>query len=170
MLVIDKTDVSIVTDVVLLILKIEILVIFKGSHECLELCLIVIENGLICEDHDLLEEMLLLLDLSELLGYYHEDTKVVLSHLVLQLLHDFRETEVLNEIVDWNVDRGDANTLEALVSLLDVIKSFVIFDQVVEATEFDVLLDIILVDLAALEVLLWTLVVVVGQLLEHLLV
>ena len=134
------------------------------------MCLIVIENGLICEDHDFLKKMLLLLDLSELLGYYHEDTKVVLSHLALQLLNDFRETEVLNELIDWNVDRADANTLEALVSLLDIIKSFVILDQVVEATKFDVLLDIILVDLAALKVLLRTLVVVVRQLLEHLLV
>ena len=134
------------------------------------MCLIVIENGLICEDHDLLKKMLLLLDLSELLGYYHEDTKVVLSHLALQLLHDFRETEVLNELIDWNVDRADANTLEALVSLLDIIKSFVIFDQVVEATKFDVLFDIVLVDLAALKVLLRTLIVVVRQLLEHLLV
>jgi len=92
------------------------------------LCLIVTENALICKDHYLLEKMLLLVDLSELLGYYHEDTKVVLSHLVLQLLHDFSETEVLNELVDWNVDRGDANTFEALVSLLNVIKCFVIFD------------------------------------------
>jgi len=92
------------------------------------LCLIVTENALICKDHYLLEKMLLLVDLSELLGYYHEDTKVVLSHLVLQLLHDFSETEVLNELVDWNVDRGDANTFEGLVSLLNVIKCFVIFD------------------------------------------
>jgi len=52
--------------------------------------------------------------------------------------------------------------------LLNVIKSFVVFDQIVEAAKFDVLFDIVLVDLAALKILLRALVVVVGELLEHL--
>lgn len=52
--------------------------------------------------------------------------------------------------------------------MLNIIKSFVVFDQIVEAAKFDVLFDIVLVDLAALKILLRALVVVVGELLEHL--
>lgn len=52
--------------------------------------------------------------------------------------------------------------------MLNVIKSFVVFDQIVEAAKFDVSFDTVLVDLAALKILLRALVVVVGQLLEHL--
>jgi hypothetical protein len=48
--------------------------------------------------------------------------------VIFEFLNDFIEPEVFDEIIDWDVNRGDTNTLEGVVILLNVIKSFIVFD------------------------------------------
>jgi hypothetical protein len=84
LLVVDETKVSVVDNVVFFIVKLHSFVIFHGSKKCLKLCLIVSENVLISENHNLFDEFFLMAaDISELFCDDHEDTKVVVSHLFL---------------------------------------------------------------------------------------
>ena len=109
-------------------MKLHWLVFFKSVYQGVEAGFFIAQYCLVCKQHNFFEKLFLSVNFFEFFSYDDEDTQVVLLHLGLELVDYLFKTVVIDEFIDWDVDGGDTNTFEGLVSLFNVIKSFVVFD------------------------------------------